>query len=85
MKDELERMRNWAAARLRSGAVPDQSWPQHVRLIEALDDMLHDISVAENTPPPRRYTGRTLRLVKADHQRAPGTGPRTKGKSASLH
>jgi hypothetical protein len=85
VKNELERMRNWAAARLRSGAVPDQSWPQHVRLIEALDDMLHDISVAENTPPPPRYTGRALRLVRADHQRAPGARPRTKGKSAALH
>jgi hypothetical protein len=85
VKDELERMRNWAAARLRSGAVPDQSWPQHVRLIEALDDMLHDISVAEHTPPPRQYTGRALRLVRDDHQRAPGASPRTKGKSAALH
>lgn len=85
MKDELEKMRNWTAARLRSGAVPDQSWPQHVRLIEALDAMLHDISVAENDPPQRRYAGRALRLVGADTQHAPRAGAHTKRKPASLH
>ena len=63
MKSEMEKVRNWAAARLRSGAVPDRSWYRHVRLIEALDAMLHDMSVAENASRSEWRTRHALRVV----------------------
>jgi hypothetical protein len=63
VKTELEKVRAMAEARIKSGSVPDWSWPQHVQLIEALDAMLHDLSVAESAPRARRYAGSSLRLV----------------------
>jgi hypothetical protein len=62
VKSDLQKVRALAEARLKSGNVPDWSWPQHVQLIEAVDAMLHDISVSE-TPRPKRYSGAPLRLV----------------------
>jgi hypothetical protein len=47
VRRELEKMRHWAEARLKAGAVPDESWQHHVQLIEALDAVLHDVAVAE--------------------------------------
>ena len=63
MKTELQKVRAMAEARIRSGNVPDWSWQQHVQLIEAVDAMLHDISVAEKAHHAKRYTGGQLRLV----------------------
>ena len=63
MKTELQQLRAMAEARIKSGNVPDWSWPHHVQLIEAVDAMLHDISVAENAPQARRHAGSPLRLV----------------------
>jgi hypothetical protein len=57
-------MRDWAEARLRAGAVPDESWHHHVQLIEALDAVLHDIAVAEGA------SRSTLRLVRPGIQHA---------------
>ena len=64
MRRELEKMRHWAEARLRAGAVPDESWHHHVQLIEALDAVLHDIAVAEGA------SRSTLRLVRPGIQHA---------------
>jgi hypothetical protein len=50
VKNELQKVRNWAEASLRAGAVPDRSWPDYVRLVETIDGMLRDISIAENAP-----------------------------------
>ena len=61
VKTQLEKLRTIAEVRLRSGTVPDWSWPQHVQLIEAVDAMLHDISVAESARYAKRYTGGPLR------------------------
>jgi hypothetical protein len=69
LKTELQQVRAMAEARIRSGNVPDWSWPQHVQLIEAVDAMLHDISVAENAHQDRRYFGGQLRLVSNNRQR----------------
>ena len=63
VKSDLQKVRALAEARLKSGSVPDWSWPQHVQLIEAVDAMLHDISVSETAPQTKRYTGSPLRLV----------------------
>ena len=69
MKSELEKVRNWAEARLRAGAVSDRSWPQYVKLVETIDGMLHDISLAENAPRPGRAAERGLRSVDQDDER----------------
>jgi len=78
VKTQLEKLRTIAEVRLRSGTVPDWSWPQHVQLIEAVDAMLHDISVAESARYAKRYTGGPLRLVsvnpaKPDTRRTSGS------------
>jgi hypothetical protein len=57
-------MRHWAEARLRAGAVPDESWQHHVQLIEALDAVLHDVAVAEGA------SRSSLRLVRPGIQHA---------------
>ena len=72
------KVRALAEARLKSGNVPDWSWPQHVQLIEAVDAILHDISVSETAPQAKRYTGSPLRLVtvnpaKSDSRRKTGS------------
>jgi hypothetical protein len=63
LKTELQRVRAMAEARIKSGSVPDWSWQQHVQLIEAVDAMLHAISMTENALHAKRYTGSPLRLV----------------------
>jgi hypothetical protein len=68
VKSELEKLRDMAEMRIRSGTFPDWSWPQHVRLIEALDAMLHDISVTESGPRSNRYAGGPLRLVQRERR-----------------
>jgi hypothetical protein len=80
VKTELEKVRAMAEARIKSGSVPDWSWPQHVQLIDAVDAMLHAISVAESAPQARRYTGRSLRLVTVNP-----TKPATRRKTGSMH
>ena len=79
VKDQLEKLRTIAEVRLRSGTVPDWSWPQHVQLIEAVDAMLHDISMAE-AQQAKRYTGGQLRLVSVNPAK-----PDTQRKSGSRH
>jgi hypothetical protein len=78
VKSELQKVRALAEARLKAGSVPDWSWSQHVQLIEAVDAMLHDISVSESAAHSRRYTGSPLRLVtvnpaKSDARRKTGS------------
>jgi hypothetical protein len=80
VKSELQKVRALAEARIKSGSVPDWSWPHHVQLIEAVDAMLHDISMAENVHHAKRYTGSPLRLVAVN----PVT-PATQRKRGSMH
>ena len=80
MKSELQKVRALAEARLKSGRVPDWSWPQHVQLIEAVDAMLHDISVSETAPQTKRYAGSPLRLVANNPAKSDA-----RGKTGSMH
>jgi hypothetical protein len=80
VKSDLQKVRALAEARLKSGSVPDWSWPQHVQLIEAVDAMLHDISVAETAPQTKRYTGSPLRLVTVNPAKSD-----TRRKTGSMH
>ena len=63
VKAELQRIRAMTEARIKSGTLPDWSWQQHVQLIEAVDAMLHDMSLSEQTSHPKCYAGGPLRLV----------------------
>ncbi len=57
MRDELERVRDWAKGQIGTGSEAPASWDQYVTLIESADAILHEIAVAarspEMAPPPR--------------------------------
>jgi hypothetical protein len=79
VKTHLKELRAIAESRLRSGTVPDWSWPRHVQLIEAVDAMLHDLSVAETATQARHYSGK-LRLVSENSEQMVA-----RRKSGSMH
>jgi hypothetical protein len=70
VKDDLERVRDWAEARIKGGDVPDWSWDHHVKLVEAIDAVVHDLSVASASRPRRM---RSLRLVERGRDRPADT------------
>jgi hypothetical protein len=84
VKSQLKELRAMAENRLRSGAVPDWSWPHHVQLLEALDAMLHDLSVAETAPHARQYAGQ-LRLVSENYEKLNVDRGASRRKSGSMH
>jgi hypothetical protein len=43
--------------------VPDWSWDQHVRLIEAIDAVLHDLSVSPDRAEQARWLSDRIRLL----------------------
>lgn len=57
MRDELERVRDWAKGQIRIGSKAPASWDQYVTLIESADAILHEMAVAVNfpelVPPPK--------------------------------
>ena len=57
MRDELERVRDWAKGQIRIGREAPASWDQYVTLIESADAILHEMAVAgslpEMAPSPR--------------------------------
>lgn len=70
MKNELEHVRDWAKGEILDGRVPPSSWYQHVKLIEAADAILHDISVMTDAAqsghrPERHLDGRGDRELRA--------------------
>jgi hypothetical protein len=78
VKKELEQVREWTRDRLRSGAVPEWSWSRHVNLLDAIDALLHDMSVpAAAEESRRRETVRTTKPLVSSHRQA--------GKTKSLH
>jgi hypothetical protein len=85
VKNDLQKVRDWAAARIKAGNVPDWSWHRHVKLIEAVDAVLHDISVASASSSPRRHTGRALRLIEREDRTSVPSESSTKRKSGALH
>jgi hypothetical protein len=63
VKHELKQVRRWAEARLRAGQVPEWSWDQHVRLIEAIDGVLHDLSLTPDRMEHARWLSDRIRLL----------------------
>ena len=68
MRDELERVRDWAKGQIRIGSKAPASWGQYVTLIESADAILHEMAVTANLPemalPPKsqRWNKRYSRL-----------------------
>jgi hypothetical protein len=52
MRDELERVRDWAKGQIRIGSEAPASWNQYVTLIESADAILHEMAVAASPPAP---------------------------------
>jgi hypothetical protein len=50
MRDELERVRDWAKGQIRIGSKAPASWGQYVTLIESADAILHEMAVAADVP-----------------------------------
>jgi hypothetical protein len=63
LKDDLELVRDWAEGRIKAGDVPDWSWHHHVDLIETIDAVLYDLSMAREAPRFMRRTLPRLRLA----------------------
>ena len=83
MKSELQKVREWAEARLKSGDVADWAWQDHVALIEAIDTVLHDMSMARSdSGRPSRLLTRTLRLVERAEE---PSGSEPAQKTSALH
>ncbi|HEY1382693.1 MAG TPA: hypothetical protein VGF43_03715 [Dongiaceae bacterium] len=63
MKHELKHVRRRAETRLRTGQVPAWSWDRHVRLIEAIDAVLHDLSVMPDRAEHARWLSDRIHLL----------------------
>jgi hypothetical protein len=66
---ELERVREWALAKIATGDEPPWSWYQHMKLREALDAILAGMDAitprTENSPQEVPRPGTQFRLVGA--------------------
>jgi hypothetical protein len=76
-KAELERVREWALAKLATGEEPPWAWYQYMKLRETLDAILLGMDAVtqqtESSPPAGPHRGRRLRLVGATDW--PGSAP----------
>ena len=66
MRDELERVRDWAKGQIQIGSEAPASWDQYVTLIESADAILHEIAVATHLPASVSIT-----CPGTDHERGP--------------
>jgi hypothetical protein len=66
MRQELERVREWAIEKLTTGAEPPWSWYQHMKLREAIEAILSGMDATQpkaNSPGSDSHRGTSLRLV----------------------
>ncbi len=77
MKEKLTEVRDWAKAKIATGAEPPWAWFQYMKLIEALDTILvgtESTSPMESSPGSASSPARRLRLV--DSKCLPDNAPR---------
>jgi hypothetical protein len=77
MRQELERMKEWAAAKIQGGSEPPWAWYQYMKLIETIDAILQGMDSVVLMEDSRRSQGqpeRHLRLVDDNDQQE--TSPR---------
>ena len=60
MRNDLERVRDWAKGQIRIGSGAPASWDQYVTLIESADAILHEIAVAGILPDPNAALDRNF-------------------------
>ena len=69
--EELRRVRDWADAKIATGAEPPWAWYQLMKLRETLDAILAGMDAVmpqtENSPQEAPRRGTRLRLVEATH------------------
>lgn len=77
MKKNLERARDWAFTKVRSGQEPPWAWYQYMKLIEASEAILDgfDGAKTESSRRSARRGKRHLRLVDATYPRDTGKFP----------
>lgn len=66
MRDDLERVRDWAKGQTRIGSEAAASWDQYVTLIESADALLHEIAIAANL-----LASTSITCPGTDHESAP--------------
>ncbi len=74
MRDELERVREWAQDKLQGGSEPPWAWYQYMKLVETVTAILDGMDATkehspQSEPPPDTH----LRLVDSTTQ--PDTAP----------
>jgi hypothetical protein len=70
-RGELERVRDWAIAKINEGSEPPWSWYQLMKLREAVEAILAGMAVTqpmEDSQRPERRRGGGLRLVDSTDQ-----------------
>ena len=68
MTEKLEEVREWAQAKIATGAEPPWAWYQYMKLIETLDTILKgmdSISPTASSQLSESHPGKHLRLVGA--------------------
>ena len=66
MRQELERVKEWAAAKIQGGSEPPWAWYQYMKLIETVDAILQGMASTipmESLPQSESQSGGHLRLV----------------------
>lgn len=80
MRQELERIREWANTKLQSGQEPPWAWYQYMKLRETVDAILGGMSATVTRPDSRESVPRSerrLRLVASTDPQE--TAPRRRG------
>ena len=63
MRNELQRVRDWANERIKSGQEPPWAWFQYMKLRENIDQILVAMDSVTSSPQPAPHSGGHLRLV----------------------
>ena len=76
MREELQKVRDWANDKLATGDEPPWAWFQYMKLRETLDQILagQDAATTENLPQSGEHRGARLQLVDSMYQ--PDAAPR---------
>jgi hypothetical protein len=70
MREELQKVRDWANKKLATGDEPPWAWFQYMKLRETLDQILagQDATTTESSPQAGEHRGARLQLVDAKYQ-----------------
>lgn len=68
MREELQRVRQWAQEKIATGQEPPWAWYQYMKLSEAIDTILAGNAAATSSPQSASRPGGPLRLVDSEYQ-----------------